>query len=112
MEPIIQYPNIFSGTEDFSIDGIMEYKNIPHLEPQLSIPYNNKIFMNTNEYSIPVIESPVETTRELKLLGVKMDEHDDLITVGVVFVIAAAVWFTKSYIEYHFAKKLEDYKNK
>jgi len=112
MEPDAVFPNVLSGDTDFSIDGIIEYYNIPQSEQQLSLPYNNKIFMNTNEYSIPVIESPVETTRELKLLGVKMDEHDDLITVGVVFVIAAAVWFTKSYIEYYFAKKLEDYKNK
>lgn len=112
MEPIEQYPNIFAGTNDFSIEGIIEYNNIPHLEPHIDIPYNNKIFMDTNEYSTPVIESPIEATRELQLLGVKMDEHDDFVTIGVVFVIAAAVWVTKTYIEYYFAKKLEDYKNK
>lgn len=114
MEPDIVFPNVLSDDTDFSIEGIIEYNNVPLLSLDQNLISGEQIF----DYSVQECETPVildntqETNRELSILGISMNEHDDYITVGVVLAIAAVVWYTKTYIEYHFAKKIEDYKNK
>ena len=48
--------------------------------------------------------------REIEAFGIKINDQDDIISVGLVLIIALVVYVFKSIIDEFFARRIERYK--
>lgn len=55
---------------------------------------------------------PAETVREYEAFGVKLNDSDDIYTVGILFVVITIVYIGKCSIDFAFACLLDWYRGK
>jgi len=119
-----QYPNltkedlmlVIPADEKFTLGGI-SIDNVPVVVD----PMERQVLEQINaQYDEPVPKAAmggvevnnIDTGWEVNVLGMTMNDRDDVYTVGIVVIIALLVYTAKVGIDHWFNKRLERYKKK